>query len=479
MTPRLHVFHDFARSKSFNPPRAICSLHIYCFQISSAVVDISLLNCLRAAHVFLNKPVNSEPIPERRAAWRCCLFIQGFAKKAKFLRENGLPAPCVSACLHKCLCAWLVVSWERTCVLWFGEYVLLNAGDVTVSWIVFQWIQQKSRHALLKCWHFSSLNLIPVMEKCLDRKTFHFEPSVHPSIHPSIHPSPAGSSQILPGHLEHVVHQLVHPLTACTTACKGRHPGPSLPGTQTSLYPQRKSNEEWQLFHNWRAFLCGWDLSSLPWSHRMTSSLANKRDYIIITLRTPSRPGTHLHILPADHKYERETSYLLVSSLVKMAVRYCLITSFWCCSSNHDEVIPLRRYSVRLGPHTDLTASCITLFTEFADEHMGAPLEHTWCLWRTCVGMFKLQQAQPEPPTQSGYLMTWWWNPTFNHFSSESVKLLFVRWEDDFWVSLSAFGWQPTWYKIPERLSCLISTIWLESTTSVSSSFPSHHNVCM
>lgn len=203
MTPRLHVFHNIARSNSFNPPHvwSVLSTYIFSKYLFSTAVDISLLNCLRAVHVFLNNSVNSEPILERLAARWCCLFIQGFAKKAKFLRENGLPAPCVSACLHKWLCAWLAVSWERTCVLWFGEYVLLNADDITVSWIVFQLIQQKSWHILLPCSHFSSLNFIPVMDKSLGSKTFHCEPSIHPS--------PAGSSQILLGHLEHVVRQLV------------------------------------------------------------------------------------------------------------------------------------------------------------------------------------------------------------------------------------------------------------------------------
>lgn len=184
MTPRLHVFHNIARSNSFNPPHvwSVLSTYIFSKYLFSTAVDISLLNCFRAVHVFFNNSVNSEPILERLAARWCCLFIQGFAKKAKFLRENGLPAPCVSACLHKWLCAWLAVSWERTCVLWFGEYVLLNADDITVSWIVFQLIQQKSWHILLPCSHFSSLNFIPVMDKSLGSKTFHCEPSIHPSI---------------------------------------------------------------------------------------------------------------------------------------------------------------------------------------------------------------------------------------------------------------------------------------------------------
>lgn len=112
--------------------------------MSSQVVGISLLNCFQAVHVLLNNPVISKPILTRLAAWCCCLFIQGFANKAKFLREHRRLAVCMSACLHKCLCAWLVVSWERTCVIWFHELLHFWMQLKTLMWIFSLWIHQMS-----------------------------------------------------------------------------------------------------------------------------------------------------------------------------------------------------------------------------------------------------------------------------------------------------------------------------------------------
>lgn len=62
------------------------------------MADISLLNC----SCFLKQTVISKPVLARLAAWRCSLFIQGLAKKAKFLRELELLAVCMPACFHKC-----------------------------------------------------------------------------------------------------------------------------------------------------------------------------------------------------------------------------------------------------------------------------------------------------------------------------------------------------------------------------------------
>lgn len=130
------------------------------WNIFSRVVDISLLSCFCAVHVLLNKSVVSKATLTHLAAWLCCLFIQGFAKKAKFLREHMLLAACISACLHKSLCAWLVVSWEKKCNAWRGYFYTA-------------FIRILNFVALSLFLLFLLTNFIPVRE-FLDTKTFHF-----------------------------------------------------------------------------------------------------------------------------------------------------------------------------------------------------------------------------------------------------------------------------------------------------------------
>lgn len=50
-----------------------------------------------------------------------------------FLGEHRLLAACTSACLHKCLHTWLMVSGERTCVILFEEYVLFSGNDSNIN----------------------------------------------------------------------------------------------------------------------------------------------------------------------------------------------------------------------------------------------------------------------------------------------------------------------------------------------------------